>query len=241
MKTILKNYAALLSAVDRWFARSVSQFPHEIQCAKACSDCCRGLFDITLLDAWYLKMGFDLLDDDVKRRVTRKAELRLKALQMLWPELSTPHILNIRPEEEWEELMPDEDETPCPLLSEAGQCLVYDYRPMTCRLHGIPLVDVSGEVFHDEWCSLNFIVENPLLKQELQWNFSSCFDTEVALFQQFTSKIFQECIKELDTFIPLAILTDFDSVDWRGWWSEHATTVLRTDFPARFSTDPQTV
>ncbi len=113
--------------------------------------------------------------------------------------------------------MPDEDETLCPLLSTEGKCLVYEYRPMTCRLHGIPLVDVSGEVFHDEWCTKNFTGENPLAESELYWNFSTCFQTEITIFQQFTFELFNQYINELDTFIPLALLMDYEKFEWKEW------------------------
>ncbi|HET6419072.1 MAG TPA: YkgJ family cysteine cluster protein [Geobacteraceae bacterium] len=191
--------------------------PVSIKCGEGCSDCCRGLFDITLLDAWYLKTGFDRLDEFAKRKALEKAGNRLKMLLGKWPEFERPYILNIRPETDWEELMPDEDETPCPLLSEDGRCLVYEYRPMTCRLHGLPLVDVSGEVFHDEWCTKNFTGDNPLEENGLYWNFSTCFQTEITLFRQFTYKLFNRYINEIDTLIPTALLVDYGKFNWKEW------------------------
>lgn len=217
MNTILKNYGKLLSSVDRWFDRCASANPTSIACMAGCSECCRGLFDITLLDAWYLKSGFDLLDESTRRPVLKRVETRLVSLKEVWPEFALPYILNVKPEEDWDQLMPDEDEISCPLLSENGDCLLYEYRPMTCRLHGIPLVDVSGEVFHDEWCTLNFRDGDPVENMELRWNFASCFETEHALFQQFTHGLFKQCINELDTFIPTALLIDFCRYDWKGW------------------------
>ena len=230
MITVLQHYGALLSAVDQWFGRCLANSPSEIKCAQGCSACCRGHFDITLLDAWYLKTGFDRLDENTRQAVLQKSEKRLKSLRRFWPEFDEPFILNVRPEEDWEELMPDEDETPCPLLSDTGECLAYDYRPMTCRLNGIPLVDVSGEVFHDEWCSMNFSGGNPLANTELHWNFSTCFQTEIALFQQFTHMLFNQCINELDTFIPVSLFMDYERFDWKGWLEKNLTKVRPTGF-----------
>ena len=68
MEEILKKYGALLAEVDAWFKRCMEAFPAEIACRSGCSECCRGLFDITLLDACYLKYGFDRLDARVQRR-----------------------------------------------------------------------------------------------------------------------------------------------------------------------------
>ena len=140
-------------------------------------------------------------------------------MQAHWPEFLAPYILNSRPEEEWEDLMPEEDETPCVLLGADGRCLVYDHRPMTCRLNGIPLIDMSGEVFFDEWCTLNFIGKDPLAQECLRgasaaisgqnWNSSSIF----------TKRMLGHSVNELDTFIPLRLLIDFEKLDWRRWWS----------------------
>ncbi len=109
MEKILENYGLLLGSVDRWFARCVSNFPGRIKCGQGCCECCRGLFDITLLDAWYLKSGFDKIDESRKMSVSAKAQERLKSMIKVWPELDAPFILNIRPEDDWEALMPDDD------------------------------------------------------------------------------------------------------------------------------------
>jgi Fe-S-cluster containining protein len=214
---ILERYGSLLREVDEWFSSCISFARSENACGPGCSDCCRGLFDITLLDAYYLKHGFEMLDDHIKGSVIGKARRRVAELQGLWPEFAEPYILNYRPEEDWEILMSDSDETPCPLLGDDGRCLVYDYRPMTCRLHGLPLVDLSGEVMHDEWCTLNFKGSNPLEMQELRWRFRDLFQDELLLFRRFTDKLLGKCFNELDTFISTAILIDFDGFQWEEW------------------------
>jgi Fe-S-cluster containining protein len=195
--------------VDRWFARCRELQPAAIRCADGCSDCCRGLFDITLLDAALLKRGFDALPTAQKKAVLARVQDRLALIRAVWPDFSSPYILNYRPEEEWDDVMPDEDETPCPLLDGFGRCLAYASRPMTCRLHGIPLVDTDGEVFHDEWCSRNFEGMDPLAAAELRYEFRTLFEEELELFRRFTARLLGEEISELDTLIPTALLMDF--------------------------------
>ncbi|HEY6837752.1 MAG TPA: YkgJ family cysteine cluster protein [Geobacteraceae bacterium] len=216
MNAILRKYADLLGEVDAWFARCLEACPAEISCRAGCAECCRGLFDITLLDACLLKEGFDRLDAATRQRVLGRVAGHLARMRMLWPEFDAPYVLNYRPEGEWEELMPDEDETPCVLLEE-GRCLLYAYRPMTCRLHGIPHVDVSGEVIFDEWCTLNFPSVDPLRIESLSGEFCRIFDDELKLFQSFTTQLLNQQLSELDTFIPTALLMDFVGFDWRGW------------------------
>lgn len=49
------------------------------------------------------------------------------------------------------------DEGPCPLLDEAGACLLYDHRPVICRTHGLPILfdDEKGSRRVD-FCPENF-------------------------------------------------------------------------------------
>jgi len=179
-------------------------------CKQGCSACCRGLFDITLLDAYLLRDGFNGLTDTIQEDVRNKACQQLSYIQKsLWQDFTSPWLLNSYPEEEWELAMPDEDETPCSLLGEDGVCLVYDSRPMTCRLHGAPLIDTSGEVLFDEWCSLNFVDSNPLLMPELRWHFNDIFKHEQLLFREFSKRILGKSFNELDTLIPAAVFIDF--------------------------------
>ena len=217
MEEILQRNKALLAQVDDWFVRCMEAYPEKIACRSGCSACCRGSFDITLLDAFYLKRGFDLLPREKREGVLAKCRERLAIMRREWPEFDHPFVLNYRPEEDWEALMPDEDETPCVLLGEDGRCLVYHSRPMTCRLHGIPLVDTGGEVMHDEWCTMNFTDVDPLGLPGLTAPFDAIFREEVALFRDFTERFLGRRVSELDTFIPTALLIDFEGFDWKGW------------------------
>ena len=220
MEEILKRHKELLAQVDAWFAGSMVLYPDRISCRSGCSACCRSLFDITLLDAYYLKSGFDALPAGQREAVLNKCRERLHLMRQHWPEFDHPYVLNHRPEQEWDPLMPEEDETPCVLVGEDGRCLVYENRPMTCRLHGIPLIDTGGELMHDDWCTMNFTGGDPLELAGLSAPFDAMFRQEVALFREFTGKLLQTRMSELDTFIPTALLIDFDTFDWPSWLSE---------------------
>lgn len=210
LRALLVPYQTLLSQVDAWFSRCSLAAGDAIACRRGCSGCCRGLFDITLLDAFLLKDGFDQLPSQTQQPVEQAARSRISQIQQLWPDFDHPFLLNLHPEEEWELLMPEEDETPCALLGDDGLCLVYEQRPMTCRLHGVPMVDESGEVLFDEWCSMNFSDCDPLAMQGLQAPFNSIFYQEQLLFREFTRRLLGQPFNELDTLIPAAVLLDFN-------------------------------
>lgn len=231
LDTILDGYGRLLATVDDWFARSIALDGKNIACTRGCSQCCRGLFDVTLLDALYLRRGFELLEPRLRQSAMARAGERLDRLREIWPDLEPPYMLNIRPEEDWDALMPDDDDTPCPLLGDDGLCLVYRYRPMTCRLHGIPLIDETGEIMHDEWCTMNYTAEDPLSSTDLRWEFRKCFREELTIFRVLTDLLMGKTLNELDTLIPLALLVDLKSFDWKAWWLKNALRIREAGFP----------
>lgn len=215
MDDLLEEYQNLLARIDAWFDRSLATAgPRQIACARGCSGCCRGLFDITLLDAFLLQQGFGTLPASIREDSIEKSRRRLGELRGRWPGFAAPYLLNALPDEEWTE-MPEDDETPCPLLGAGGACLVYPWRPMTCRLHGLPNIDVSGESFSDEWCTKNFPDVDPLGLTELRWEFRRTFEEEIRLFREFTARLLGAPVNELDTFIPTALLIDFAGTDWK--------------------------
>lgn len=212
MNDILDRYETLLEEVDGWFDACRSRYPEMIACHQGCSACCRGLFDITLLDAFCLKRGFDRLPLIVQQAVHLKAVARLVELSGRWPEFTRPWTLNHIHELTWDEMMPEKDETPCPLLSAEGVCLVYAQRPMTCRLNGIPLIDTSSEALFDEWCTLNFVDCDPMELEDIRHSFNDLFAQELLLFRELTRRIFGTAVSELDTIIPAAVFLDADTV-----------------------------
>jgi len=208
MNDLLERYGVLLQEVDRWFDGCIQRHGDRIACNRGCSACCRGLFDITILDALYLRSGIDDLPEAVQQSLRLRAADRLAALTAINPSFGAPWILNRIPEDDWEELMPEEDETPCLLLAEDGSCLVYGQRPMTCRLNGIPLFDTSGEAVMDEWCTMNFRDSDATLLEDLRHPFLDLFAQELLLFRELTRRLMGEPISELDTFIPAAVVLD---------------------------------
>jgi Fe-S-cluster containining protein len=218
--TLVEEYRLLLEEIDSWFSRCQQQHPEEIACSKGCSECCRGLFDITMLDAAILNIGLAILPPKVRFKVRKMAVESVRTIQSSWPEFSQPFILNHRSEEERETLLASDNETPCVLLDNEGRCLLYDYRPMTCRLHGLPLIDVSGEIMESEWCTKNFLETDPLSLKNLRGEFERLLYTEAELGRCFTAELLGEALVELDTVIPTALLIDFENFDWRKWYTE---------------------
>jgi len=167
---LLQRYQHLLGAADTWFTRCQTDVGDDIACRRGCTGCCRGLFDITLLDAALLRRGFDRLSPAQQLPVRGRATARIAELQRQWPDFPPPYILNLLPDELWTE-MPEDDVTPCPLLGDDGLCLVYAERPLICRQHGLPLIDSGGDIIDERWCSLNFTTGDPIAHPGLRFPF----------------------------------------------------------------------
>ena len=205
---LLCQYRRLLAAVDAWFAGCLQHTGAHIRCAEGCSACCRGLFDITLLDALLLQEGLRTLSPAVQEAVRFKAKGFLPVLRRRWPGFAAPYLLNTRPAAEWPRLLDAADEVPCALLDAAGACRIYPFRPLTCRLHGLPLVDRSGEIFEEQWCTRNFTGVDPLALEKLRGDFRDLFSEEVRLLRRLALHLTGRPLAELDTLIPCALLVD---------------------------------
>ncbi len=219
MKEILHRYQRLLAGLDAWFARGLEASGDQARCRRGCSACCRGLFDITLLDAWYLQAGFRMLPAKLQGDLEEEARRRLADLGRAHPRLAPPYLLEGFCDTELSVMMPEADETPCLLLAPDGSCRLYGHRPMTCRLHGLPLFDHSGEAFHDEWCTLNFTGDDPSGIPELRWEFRRFFDEELTIFRELCVRLLGSPRSELDTLLPAALLIDFSDLSGKGRFS----------------------
>jgi len=209
LQVLLNAYRDLLGEIDAWFASCLlAALPGMLACRQGCSACCRGLFDITLLEAFLLREGFAQLPAHVKAEVLDRCRSCLSELQQRWPQLVNPYLLNDLPDDGWT-AMPEEDETPCPLLGADGLCLVYPFRPMTCRLHGLPNLDLTGEDFSADLCTLHAGDPHTLPDAVLRWPFREAFSREIALLRAFTLQLTGTPTSEADTFIPLALLADY--------------------------------
>jgi len=206
METILLRYRQLLAAVDAWFLRCRELPGGEWECRSGCAACCRGLFDITLLDACLLREGFGQLPEVSRRQILHRARPMLQRLEKRFPGIARD--LLIPPDAAVTLPLAGEEATPCSLLDAAGRCLLYDHRPLTCRLYGFPHVDVSGEIFLDEWCPHRGAGRDLLAMGELRWEFRRLFVEEGRLLRELAERLRRPPEDDLDTFIPLALQLD---------------------------------
>lgn len=132
-----KRYEALLALADQLFAKVSQQYPECVRCNTGCSDCCHALFDLTLIEALYLNHKFnerftgpekEALLETANTADRQAVRVKRSAFQHLQEGVSESEILA--------EL--SEKRIRCPLLDENDRCVLYENRPITCRLYGIP-------------------------------------------------------------------------------------------------------
>jgi Fe-S-cluster containining protein len=136
-----KEYESLVAQVDAVFQKVAGSFPAEVKCRQGCSDCCHALFDLTLIEALYLNSKFAELDEARRNEILiesdkadRKAYMFKKKASREAEVVEHSEIL----------LRTAQERLRCPLLGSDDQCALYRYRPITCRIYGIPL-EIGGK------------------------------------------------------------------------------------------------
>lgn len=130
-------YEKQRAEADALFEAVRSRYPDLVVCREGCSSCCHALFDLTLVEALYLSRAFrerfdgaerfrlQDLADSVDRRI---AKVKRQVFKDSQAGKSSNEILT-----EVAGIL-----VRCPLLGDDNRCLMYDARPITCRLYGIP-------------------------------------------------------------------------------------------------------
>lgn len=140
---IFEAYEKLVAETDAVFSRVASMYPDCVTCKSGCSDCCHATFDLSLVEAMYLNLRFQEAFDfgpqrsaileraaDTDRKLTR---LKRDYFRELRDAGGSEEAMNAILEEA------SRARIRCPLLDEE-RCILYEYRPITCRLYGIPSV-----------------------------------------------------------------------------------------------------
>ena len=129
----LDSLKVIYEAMDQKYQEAADYYG--FYCEGCKDNCCRTLFyHYTLLEYFYIHEGYNTLEYD------RKVEIKTRALEVCRKtDEAKEKGMAVR-------LM-------CPLNFD-GLCILYDYRPMICRLHGIPheLQRPGQNVIHSPGC-----------------------------------------------------------------------------------------
>ena len=135
----------LTRQADLWFQRARASLSGALPCGKGCHRCCIGPFAITRLDVDRLQQGLRRLPVEERRVIHEEAARQVAAMARDFPALRQSPSLDHWDDRDIDALVAQFASLPCPALHTDGSCKVYEARPLTCRLMGIP-VDESGTV-----------------------------------------------------------------------------------------------
>jgi Fe-S-cluster containining protein len=199
-----KEYEALLALADKTFETVQQDFPDLVKCRVACADCCHAVFDLPLIEALYINYHFNRTFKggrkeaflETANQIDRQVhKLKRKATKDLKAGKAEDEILT--------ELA--EAKIRCPLLNDQNQCDLYGFRPITCRLYGIPTqiggkgrtCGLSGFKAGEKYPTVNIdILQNKLYR----------------LSERFARSIESKYARLSEMLVPLsmALLTEYD-------------------------------
>jgi Fe-S-cluster containining protein len=163
--------------IDDWFRSIREKYADDMQCGKGCTACCHGLFDISLADAAEAAAAFQRLPASLQNEVSSRATAIQSLIREAAPNLPAPLLL-AEDDSRIDAIVDAANSPACPFLGGAGECLIYDRRPMPCRLEGVPMVDTHDGLFGD-WCELNFTQGVPdAAMTDLQQDYDSIDERE---------------------------------------------------------------
>ncbi len=153
--------ADLVEAFDASVGMGEASAEGHLACRLGCTHCCIGPFEITALDAARLVRGVAGLvrrDPETASAVVRRASRQWETMAAVFPGDAAAGIL-AEDEAARDAFFGRFSETPCPALDPlSGACLVYEWRPLSCRSYGLPVRHGSQVL---DPCPLNFTGASP--------------------------------------------------------------------------------
>jgi len=200
-----KKYEALTKLADETFARVKKEHPDCVKCDSGCSDCCHALFDLSLIEAFYINHQFNQhFDGQKKEQLINKANSIDRKIYKIKRQAHKDFESGKKKEID---ILMDMSfkRARCPLLNLNDRCDLYDYRPITCRFYGIPIQ--IGNMSHT--CNLSAFEEGgkyttakiDVIHQRL---YKISLELAIALRSKYSK------IAEMLVPLSMALLTDYN-------------------------------
>jgi hypothetical protein len=95
-------------------------------------------------------------------------------------------------------------------LGAENRCLIYERRPLACRLGGLPMVDRQDGLFGD-WCELNFKNGvSPAALKDLEYDYDELQNIEEVATEVVSEEVTGRKRRQLTVFMA-SIVTEFES------------------------------
>jgi Fe-S-cluster containining protein len=150
IEEIFSKYATEARKADYLFHTIHEKYPLSVKCRIRCSDCCHAVYGVFPIEAAYINYHFNRLERRVKRDVLRKAEK------------AETEVIKVKDKLQAFEDKPDmkvyglgKQRVRCPFLTEKKECILYDRRPIICRVYGVPYSLNNGKKEKSYVCCLS--------------------------------------------------------------------------------------
>jgi Fe-S-cluster containining protein len=137
---IFEEYNALVKKADASFQRMETDYNASMGCRIHCSDCCHALFGLFLIEAAHIQEHFQKLPEGERHAALLRADEADRGLKKVEVKLQ-----RYDQDPQMTALTLAKERVRCPLLDQNEECLLYPYRPITCRVYGIPTA-IQGKV-----------------------------------------------------------------------------------------------
>ena len=127
------SFISLLQELEAVFSGMRKKFPAEVTCGPGCVDCCYACFNVGFVEAMFINHHWRrITDEEVRKGVLLRAGQARATVEEKRKELDGALDLKDRSKEiaTWR--------VRCPLLNDEKRCVLYEYRPVTCRVYGLP-------------------------------------------------------------------------------------------------------
>jgi len=214
-QTHFKQYEAIVEMAEGVFQQVKSENEAHVKCKVGCSDCCFALFDLTLIEAIYL--NYHLRKQFKGKMHKEMIERANRADRMIYKIKRKAYKSFEKGDNEVKILAKiGSERVRCPLLNKEDQCDLYETRPITCRLYGIPTA--IGGMSHT--CGLSGFSEGvsyPTVNMDVIHK--RLYDISAALVKSIQTRH----IKMVDLLVPvsMAMLTNYNE-EYFGLESEGA-------------------
>ena len=168
------SYKQILDQADGFFRSVAESQPQNLQCGRGCSLCCHGLFEIGSGDVPVIAEGLEKLHHSRRKKIIRAAVDIIAAS-------AHPNLRECSPIEK-EQFFDRTASVACPNLSDKGECMIYDSRPLVCRTFGLPLRE--RERYIGDVCELNFTEASAETKMTAAWDLQ--WEDELGREDEFT-------------------------------------------------------
>ena len=219
---ILEQYAALMADLDKK-TQEVYARATEIPCKNKCYDCCKQLFPVSFVEAYYISEGVKTLDRTLRRDRAHVAEKINKKIASGNPgqfeKRAVDKTAALNTHREFAQYL-HRIESDCPTLdpdNPGGACTVYPFRNHDCRTMGFSFDSSEQAVVGCfRFASLKYLAPRLM---DFNYRYPEKMALDRALISEITMQNFIPNIVYYTTMCG-PLMKDYAATDWIAFFSE---------------------